>query len=353
LAFIRLVKHRTWPAYVAAGVLGGLGVLSKYNFGYFIFALVAAALSLSEFRGAILHPRMLAGAAAFVLTPLPHFMWALRETRLLISESHKFKMQAHSLLTTAWAGITELIAAIVAYIAAPTLVFCVLFWRPKRLQVMAIPHIVWLFRTAIIGLVLCLLTIIYFHVTVVHERWLQPLLFITPVVLAGCFASWMRGNRLRCLYGVASVAALSVLIAVTATALGAGLLNRPHNLNFPFADLAAQVRQAGFTDGTIIAQNKWIGGNLKRLFPNSTVLIAELSYFPTRSGRPFLLAWHARENDNAPHELIRLGQRLYGRPILREPSHLAEAPDLRQRQEIRKLGFIILPPPEPQPMQAR
>ncbi|MCC7106742.1 MAG: glycosyltransferase family 39 protein [Chloroflexi bacterium] len=42
LAAVSLIRHATWRAYVAAGLLGGLAASTKYNMGFFFVSIVAA-----------------------------------------------------------------------------------------------------------------------------------------------------------------------------------------------------------------------------------------------------------------------------------------------------------------------
>jgi hypothetical protein len=73
----------------------------------------------------------------------------------------------------------------------------------------------------------------------------------------------------------------------------------------PFAELAADIRAAGFTHGTIVADGLHMGGNLKMLFPDSRVIdpAFPLALWPEtddeRSDGMCLLAWRDDRDDAA------------------------------------------------------
>jgi lipopolysaccharide core galacturonosyltransferase RgtB len=69
--FLRAHESRRAGWYVAFGLCCGVGLQAKYNFGLWAVGLLAAALTLPEFRGTVLSRRMLLGLAVGIALVLP------------------------------------------------------------------------------------------------------------------------------------------------------------------------------------------------------------------------------------------------------------------------------------------
>jgi hypothetical protein len=114
--------------------------------------------------------------------------------------------------------------------------------------------------------------------TAFTERWMHPTLMILPLFL---FALLERGAPSgRAPSARAMVIYLAVIALLVAGAGGARLYRFLAGAEqcgkcrelAPFAELADQLRAAGFERGTIIADGFHIGGNLKMQFPDSRVV---------------------------------------------------------------------------------
>jgi len=297
LVFLKLLKRPTAFHYVALGLVIAAGVLSKYNYALVPIALVVAALLSRELRPAVSDKRMLLTLAAFAVPTVPHFYWALQETALWLTQSGKLRMNAVApvYLVYLW-GLVHLAKALLTYAIVPVIVFALgffPFWTAHRRSTLTgtLPRFV--FRAMIVGLIVTLVAILAFRVTSIRTRWLQPVLYALPILLV-IWAPPVLDRRLtRRLFGLAAVSAFAVLVAANGTVLAAGRLNRGHNLNAPYRELAAQMQQTGFQRGVILAPNKVIAGNLKLWFADSTVLCPEIHRMSYAQNVPRLIVWQA------------------------------------------------------------
>ena len=82
----------------------------------------------------------------------------------------------------------------------------------------------------------------------------------------------------------------------------------------PFGPLAEDIRKLGFEEGYVLAEDHYIGGNLKLHLPGVTVAEPEYGLWPVAEGAPpmpVLLAWSGKR-DKPPKPLRDLYDRLCG-----------------------------------------
>ena len=80
--FIRLLRRERTIDYLLFGTSIGLGLLSKYNFAFFLSALTLAAASLSEGRRALSDKRIVLSLAACFIVISPHIVWLIQNNFL-------------------------------------------------------------------------------------------------------------------------------------------------------------------------------------------------------------------------------------------------------------------------------
>ena len=207
---------------------------------------------------------------------------------------------------------------------------------------------VLVFRALLIGLALCLVTVLAFHVATMRSRWLQPLLISVPLVVVAWAQPRLTPGRSRVVFVLAGLAMLAVTTVMYGTVVTAGWLGRPTYMNIPYREFAVQMRAAGFTQGVIIAENYPMAGNLRLCFPGSTVLVAG---GPVRLPTPpviralVLLVWRPGDQTEVPRPLLGFATQEWGLdPSLIRPKKIS-APSLYAAKKIQSLGFAVCPPP--------
>jgi 4-amino-4-deoxy-L-arabinose transferase-like glycosyltransferase len=307
---LRLLKSGRLYHYALFGLCAGAGLLSKYNYGIFLVALFLAACSLEYFRPQLLNRKMLLSLLCLLLVTSPHVYWVLTNMQATLSQAGKFQM-GHSLdLFASYSqGFQRLLKAVVAFLGMLFPVYALFFYKQGRQDVTAaeisdnVAYVSLVRRMLLMGLCLCVLMILFFKVTVFKDRWMQPLLFATPLYLVTL--SWGRFTlaNARRYAGFALFVAVTVLLIISGPTFCASQLGKLSRLNSPYAAFSVQLRQAGFQNGLIVAEDRLVGGNLKLFFPESVIVAPKVPVFAAPPDIDRLIVWDATENAEMPDHL--------------------------------------------------
>ena len=333
------------------GLLGGLGLLSKYNFAVFLVALMLAALSLPTWRSGILTLRMLVALLVCVAVVLPHLGWAWTHAALALSQSGKFQIRPELSLSSAWLkGASQVAGGILENAVVPVALFGLLSLRgPKPADSAGVnpqaPRLALVWRTVFFGLGLSLCCVLAFQVTNVKARWFQPLLFVLPVLMLAHVRPRLSPARQRILFLLAGLVMVVVPAIMYGGVVVAGWTKRLTNLNVPYNELSARIRQAGFTNGLILAENRIIGGNLKLQFPDSVVAVPEVVPAGLPQAAPVMLAWKPGARHSPKPALLQFAASLGHTNLGAAPTSTAIAPSKYARWHQHELCFAIAWPP--------
>lgn len=314
---IRLLQERRTVDYILLGAALALGVLSKFNFALGALALLLAALSLREFRAVLLTAKGAIVPLVAAVLLAPSLLWILDNREATLSRAGKMTTgQTAGLLDNYLLGLGSLLWAAFAYALLLLLVYAVAAFRSKAGP--ARPGEQRLFlalfaRAIAFGLLLCLLLVVGFEVTRFKDRWMQPLLYGAPLVLALWLAPRLVAWRRKLVLGAASLGALAVVVALPLRTLLGPTLGDPKPLDMPYPRLAEQIRALGFEDGLILSDSNVIAGNLLLALPGSQALTtAYPRVVPPREG-PVLLVW--RGEAGPPPALAALARGATGKDL--------------------------------------
>ena len=344
--FARLVKAPKANLYALFGIVAALGFLSKYNYAVLPVALVCGALMTAPLRQVVLNRGMVIAAAVFFVVAGPHIVWMLEHKAAVGSQSYKFMASELIVPNSRLTGALQLLKATIAIAGIPILAFSPIFirkWRRAASDAQPsanAPILSLLWRTLAAGLALTLIAVVAFGVTYIRDRWLQPLFFALPILLVGALHAQFKETDIKRLFQLAIAVAIMALAAINFTVFGANVLNRPHNLNIPYAALAEKLREAGFDRGTIIANGFSLGGNLKNQFRTSRVIVPEMNE-KTPPQRPMLMIWSAR-TDAEPADFLQYASAQAGVPRNEFHPQFLEIPCHNGRRISEKFGFVLL-----------
>jgi len=304
LVFVRLLKDSRPGYYAWYGVLGGLGMMSKYSNVFLTLGLLAGALTCPGLRVVILNRKIWLAVAGFLLVTAPHLQWLLFNPSEALSQSEKFHLQAASVGLSAYFRASLVFGvAVLKFLAVPLLIYLPLLVARFKTKTADGSHpekeevIVFLHRALMLGLLLAFVLVFVFRATQIRDRWLEPLLFAFPILLVAYVRPVLQPGRAKYLLSLAGASAGFVLGAINLTVLGADWLHRAHHLNVPHAALAAELRQAGFQKGVIITDGFFTGGNLKMQFQSSRVIVPDLVAALPTTADDKLIIMGARPDD--------------------------------------------------------
>jgi 4-amino-4-deoxy-L-arabinose transferase-like glycosyltransferase len=275
--FVNLKPNR-WAGFVLLGICAGFGTISKYNYAVFYAGLLLGALTLPAWRPLILNRRMLAALAIQVIIVAPNLIWALHNMDLATASVYKLKIApSHSAMTFV-KGLASWTQTCLEQ-AGPALgIFLALFWD-SILRIFRVSsegeRLLWrmfLSVGALIGVAVCA-----FAVTYSHNRWMQPIMVPTPLLLALIWRERLTAFRLKAILWLGATATLIVAVGASGRILLTESLHKYEILNAPFRPLAADIKEAVAKSDYIFANERWLAGNLRIWFPDKGITIPEMT----------------------------------------------------------------------------
>jgi 4-amino-4-deoxy-L-arabinose transferase-like glycosyltransferase len=290
---LRWLDRPTWGHYLLVGVVFGLGVLSKYNYGVFACAAALALLTLPRGRVLLLDLRILVSAAAALLVAAPHLHWWIQNGDLARSGLEKMDFGQG-----VWplSGVGALLVAVIAFL---TPLWIVMWWVFRRDFVRALarwqlplgqfPLQRYLLAVLALLLVMALLGAAHFR-----DRWMLPMLWVFPLyVFAMMGNSALTPGRVRGYIATCVVMPALVLLVMAWRVNDWAVLEDRQRHVHPFDALAEALADRGFERGIIVSDGTFVAGNLRMHFPDSQVLSPSVAPGRLRceAGGDFLVAW--------------------------------------------------------------
>ncbi|MCG8546683.1 MAG: glycosyltransferase family 39 protein [Alphaproteobacteria bacterium] len=343
---VRVLHRHGWADYALLGAAFAAGVLAKYNFPIIAIAMILAALTISDFRRRIVHPRFLLTLAVAVALLWRPMLWVVQNQDATLSRAHKLTGgQADDLLMNYLAGIGGLAVGTVSFLALLAVVYAVAAFRSPAHGVLADAqrrYCLLLWRSIAFAFVMCLAMILLFEVTKVKGRWLTPVLLIAPMALVLQVWPRLTPRRVGWVLSFAGVCALLVLVLLPLRTVAGPSIGRLNPLHAPYRQLAADIRGLGFDKGSVLASFNLLGGNMRLQFPQSVVVTPEYSLLKPLPPGKMLLVWDASGGQAFPAKLRRLFERLTDRKLPAAAPRHVEAPMLYAPDHRFRLGAMVI-----------
>jgi len=348
--FLLVMRSGRTRHYLLLGVAFALGMLSKYNYALFVVVLFLAAMTIPAFRPRILSLRMLAALVLAALLLVPHLLWFVSNPGAALTRVDKFEIVSG--FTARLSGFAAALEGIVNYALLPTILLLAVAFVPLRRAGVETASSApgWpegkalIVRLAGTALLLVLVLVLITGATEVRDRWLQPLLFMTPLALFLLFEGRMVKARCDLLATISIVIAIGFMIGLAASHLLPDLFGRAPRATVPYGALSSQIRDLGFRNGHILSDSSYVVGNLKLRFPDSSVSQGEYGLWPAPvPPQDILLAWDSHA-DEPPGEILALYRRLCGpdAPSPPAPESLA-APFEHSTAQTYRLRVVLMP----------
>jgi hypothetical protein len=290
--------------------------------------------------------KILATLAVFILITAAPFSWILSHSAAAMAKAGKLHPAADVGLFRGYlAGFGDLVKGVAGFHLILVPVILSIFLKAPILDERS-PHNRelrnLLGRTVLTAIAICVLLVLFFHVTHLKSRWLLPLLYPVPIYLISLLQDKLGLCQLRRLLVCSGVAAGFILLALPGRIMLARHAGSYSRMNAPYDQLAVKLRESGFTAGAIIAESNLVGGNLKLRFTESRVVVPGFEEVRVPGNLPVLLVWDATGKEGVPERLSSLvaSLSLQGRGEVR----YTEAPALYMPERKVRLGFIIVLP---------
>lgn len=279
---MRLLQRPTWGGYVVLGLATGLGLLGKYSVAAHAATLLCALLIGRDSRHVVLDRRFALSVLVAALVVLPHGLWLL-DHAAEATQGTLAKLDGDT-AARGWAagvlaGLGSLALAIVAFLTPCWIVLLAVFGRDVRAASRrpaagpaARAHA--LLRRDVLLLLLVFLAMVLAGVaTEFKDRWMQPYLFLAPLILFTRVPSPAEGSR-RALVATIAGMALLVVVGLSARVPYHARQGAPDELNLPMRDFAEALAREGLQGGTLVATDHVLGGGLRLHLPGTRVLVA-------------------------------------------------------------------------------
>lgn len=307
--YFSLLRRPTLARYVAFGMLCGLGLQTKYNYGVFLGGVLGASLLVRAHREVLWTRKVWAALLPAVLLVLPHAVWVATHADLAFAGTVR-KMQdgaadAPYALRAAH-GFVDVLKAFVSFIALPVLVYAAVCWRRRMLwrgqAVFDRLHPSSRFFACLYGLCGLMLAALALtgEVGTIKERWMIPLFFSLPLGLFVMFPSLGRDEIYRDITRLAGGFALCLLAMLPLRTWLGPAFGKDMTRHHPYAALTQAVTRHCPAARTIVTESLLTAGNLRFARPAlATVLLEDaLRERPPLTG-PAALVTHAQDAPEA------------------------------------------------------
>jgi len=250
--YIRMVREAKTVDYMLSGIIVGLGILSKYNFVFFLIALLLSSLSSREGRRVLFDRRIVLSLLCLTAVLLPHFLWLAKENFLSVHYALD-RSKAGAMASTSRLRIASIVAFsyldLLVFLCVAGVFFRRYFYRDESRD----NRLLRLFGLlAIYGLVIPLLGIFFFQAGNFTSRWLAPVLFTLPLALFSLIRmdTWRREFTL--FSSLCTVIALAILIGRAFVGFFPDAAGKVEHVHIPYAalsqELTDKLRESGIDD---------------------------------------------------------------------------------------------------------
>lgn len=271
---LQMARTQRGPAllnYIVLGLLIGLGLISKYNYVLFLTALLMAVIAVPRYRVALANWRILAALLAVLIVALPHLMWMISNYEVATSSSHKIQAGTGNILS----GLSHALLPALTFLSPLWIFSILLFSTTSKYRIAEATNtddgrlLINLLATTMIVVMLFVMLSGAQHI---KERWYQPLLFYTPIIIA-MFAMSTQAKSSRWYVGMGIASAMLVSVALPVRTLVAEEINELSRPNMPYPSLIQSLSDEVGESAVILAETDLLAGNSRPFFPKSKVFI--------------------------------------------------------------------------------
>jgi 4-amino-4-deoxy-L-arabinose transferase-like glycosyltransferase len=298
-AFLALAEKPSAWRYMFLGVGAAAALLSKYNSALFMAAFAGAALMVPRYRAVMLDGRILLTALAGIVLAGPHFTWALHHWDSTFAEAHKLE-ETHF---TTWTMAAVLLPWLMIKAFVPNMLpvaFAYALAKPQpwlRLRSDVARMLWW---GTWIALALLGLGMLLAKAGGLRGRWFMPLFVCAPILLVaqlGTILLWLR----RFVLALGIVGIVSVLAVLPLNAERQGEKKKELSTT-TIAELTSAASQTLKSANLIIAENFWIGGNM-RLRTGKPVMTPEATWPLAQEPKHISVVFNANHHTAVSPEL--------------------------------------------------
>lgn len=346
---LRLIEKKSYLNYLLFGLFLGVGFMAKANFGLFFIILLLTLVSFQQGRSVIFNWKILLSMVALFALAGNYFYWMMNNQDIVFSATKKFKRAIDNYYVK---GLLSLITNSFLFLTPLWLFYLIFFpsgydakWWEERSF-----HQRFISRYIVFFFFVLLLVVLIFKVTYVKDRWLQPLLFVVPILFFSRVSTEkISSGRYKGFLTVVGIVAATIYLAFTIRIMGASYIDRFSRVNYPFSSMAEDIRSTGFDSGLIISNNRFLAGNMHLQFPTSPALIPEYRFenLPATQGfKKGIVIWSSDRFPVIPEKLTLFLKEKYQIIASEQQIHYFEHTYKFGRTEKVKLAVMVISFPQ-------
>lgn len=288
----RIRYRRTVLNYMLLGLLIGMGVLTKYNYGLFLGGLFLLLFVDTAFRKTVFNSRILVTLILVVLLVLPHFYWLVHHGYL--SEiNNSIAIKAGGATVNKPLVIGPLLAFFVALIklVSPLLVVVLILKVWGRISLKLPFKGNWLLKLWVSQSLVLMLVFIFFKVQIIETRWLLPLFIPFLVLLFGMIT--FKNMEKWISFGFYTF--LAILSVQTLRTPVEKIFKIPSSVHYGFHEIS-NILQQDFGKEDWVLPNVTYGGNIRFLNPDREVFSTDDFSLPKEKIDPLQSIFLVRQN---------------------------------------------------------
>lgn len=295
--FLKIIASPRLGMFALFGLCAGLGVISKFNYAFFLVGLLLGGLTHRPVRSVLLDRRMLLGAAILLAIFSPVGIWIITHPYLSTTTAWKFHIQNdENAFTVALQGLGKTIDAFASLFVPLIIVHGLFFGRRSVFQRRSLtPEIAVLLRSTGIMLVLAIVAVLACRVTRIPDRYLIPIFVFVPALSIALFQKQVTTGKVKVILGLAAVLMLSVYVQLFLKVINSEPGNGRESLTLPFEELRPQISACLADVPAVIAEPDLIAGNLRKIMPNKACATPALARIFIPKEKRFAVAWEAGE----------------------------------------------------------
>lgn len=239
--YIRAVREAKTLYYLLAGISIGLGILSKYNFIFFLAALLLSSLSCREGRRVVFDRRIFLSILLVILVVLPHLVWLAQENFLSVDYALA-RSRAGESATNSLFNIFSVVGFSYLEVLLFFLFFGFFFHRYFSMNGNKDNQLLRLFRLLVFyGLMVPLSVAFFLQSCNFSSRWLAPVLFTLPLAMFSLISMDTGKVEFRFFRYLCLFVAIAVLAVRTFVGFFPDVAGKVERIHVPYRVLSQQL----------------------------------------------------------------------------------------------------------------
>ncbi|MGB3150380.1 MAG: glycosyltransferase family 39 protein [Maribacter sp.] len=267
----RLLQEKSFRNYLILGLLGGVGILSKYNYILFLGALFVTIFVDKELRKVFLNKYILLSILVCAILVTPHFYWLLVSNSYFVELWDSVGVKMESDRGKGSYMLSPFLSFLGAFLklTAPLGVVMSILMLLKKVK-FKIQPLDWFSKMFFTQLGVLAFFFLVFNSAKIEVRWLLPLLLPFLVLLVKSMKLRRPEPTSKYIYYLF----IGVLFVQLIRTPMEKLLNIPSSVHFGFEVLGNKL-QADYSDEQWILPNVTYGGNIRLLQPEKIVVSSD------------------------------------------------------------------------------